>query len=234
MANILDIDPEWGGIDLIEEVEAAFGIKVADDEAERCWTVGDLYEVICAHTPHWNEQDGSCASSAVFYRFRRALAPENKREVSPSSALAGAGMSARGLYNLLRRETRLRLPTEEATVIGVVGGWMCLLGFIGGLIALFTGAWALTGLGTLVVVLGVLLLLVDPARLPTGVGTVGELVRRTVPLNAQGLAQTGARPPDRWAIVIALAAEHSSLHPDQINPDTFLLRKGMELAAQRG
>ena len=234
MTNTLDLDPEWGGIDLIEEVEAAFGIKVADDEAERCSTVGDLYEVIRAHTPHWDEQDGSCASSAVFYRFRRALAPEDKREVSPSYALEGVGKSARALFNMLRRETRLRLPTEEATVIGVVGGWMCLLGFIGGLVALFTGAWALTGLGALVVALGVLLLRVDPARLPAGVGTVGDLVRRTVPLNAQDLAQTGACPPNRWAILVALAAEHGSLQPDQIGPDTFLLRKGMELAAKRG
>jgi hypothetical protein len=234
MASTLDLDPEWGGIDLIEEIEAAFGIKVADDEAERCWTVADLYEVICAYTPHWNEQDGSCASSTVFYRFRRALAPEDKRKVSPSSSLKGAGMSARGLFDALRRETRLRLPTEEATAVGIVGGWMCLLGLIGGLIALLTGAWTLTGLGALVVALGVLLLRVDPARLPTGVATVGDLVRRTVSLNARSLAETGARPPDRWAILVALAAEHGSLQPDQIGPDTFLLRKGMELAAKRG
>lgn len=234
MANTLDIDPEWGGIDLIEEVEAAFDIKVADDEAERCSTVGDLYEVIRAHTPNWDEQEGSCASSAIFYRLRRALAPEDKREVSPKSALQHAGTSVRRLFNTLRRETGLRLPTEEATAIGVVGGWMCLLGFIGGLVALITGAWALTGLGALLVAFGFLLLRVDPARLPLGVATVGDLVRRTVPLNAQDLAETGVRPPDRWAIVVALAAEHGSLSPDQIGPDTFLLRKGMELAAKRG
>ncbi len=234
MANTLDIDPEWDGIDLIEEVEAAFGIEVADDEAERCWTVSDLHEVIRAHTPNWDEQDGSCPSSAVFYCIRRVLAPDDKREVSPRSALQGAGMSARRLFNTLRSETRLRLPIEEATAIGVVGGWMCLLGFIGGLVALFTGAWTLTGLGALVVALGVLLLRVGPARLPFGVATVGDLVRLTVPLNAQDLALTGARPPDRWAILVALAAEHGSLPTDQIGPDTFLLRKGMELAAKRG
>ena len=30
MANSLDLDPEWGSLDLIEEVEAAFGIKMED------------------------------------------------------------------------------------------------------------------------------------------------------------------------------------------------------------
>jgi hypothetical protein len=234
MANTLDLDPECGGIDLVDEVEAAFGIKVADDEAERCWTVGDLYDVIRARTPHWDEQDGSCASSAVFYRFRRALAPEEKREVSPSSALRGAGMSIRQLFNTLRKETGLRLPTEGETAIGVVAGWLCLLGFIGGLIALYDGAWIAAGVGALAVAVGILLGRLEPARLPLGVATVGDLVRRTVALNAQDLARTGARPPDRWAVLVALAAEHGSLPPDQIGPDTFLLRKSMEMAAKRG
>lgn len=82
--------------------------------------------------------------------------------------------------------------------------------------------------------IGVLLLRVDPGRLLVGVTTVGDLVRRTVPLNAQNLAETGARPPDRWTILVALAAEHGSLPTNQIGPDTFMLRKGMELAAKRG
>ncbi len=233
MANSLDLDPEWGAIDLLEEVEEAFAIKIADEEAERCWTVGDLYEVICAHTPHWDEQGGSCASSAVFYRLRRSLAPEDKTSVSPRLSLESTGMSASRLMDSLRIGTGLRLPTVELTTIGVVGGWMCLVGFIGALIALFTGAWALIGIGALVVVLGVLLLRLDPARLPSGLSTVGDLVRRIVPLNAQKLAQAGARPPDRWSVLVTLAAEHGILPPDQIGSDTFLLRKGMELAAAR-
>lgn len=75
MPTTLDLDPEWGAIDLLEEVEAAFNIKIGDDEAERCWTVGDLYDLICAHAPQWDEQAGTCASSAVFYRVRRSVTP---------------------------------------------------------------------------------------------------------------------------------------------------------------
>jgi hypothetical protein len=166
MANTLDLDPEFGGIDLIDEVEAAFGIKVEDEEAERCWTVGDLYQVIYARTPNWTEQDGSCASSAVFYQFRRVLAPEDKRLLSPRAPLQSTGMSAQPLFNLLRQKTNLRLPTETPTAIGIIGGWMCLVGFIGGLMALFSAAWAWSGIGVAVVALGVVLLRVDPARLP--------------------------------------------------------------------
>ena len=67
MANSLDLDPEWGAIDLLEEVEATFGIKIKDAEAERCSTVGDLYAVLCSYTPDWDGRQGSCSSSMVFY-----------------------------------------------------------------------------------------------------------------------------------------------------------------------
>jgi acyl carrier protein len=40
--NSLDLDPEWGAIDLLEEVEASFGIKIEDTVAEQIETVGDL------------------------------------------------------------------------------------------------------------------------------------------------------------------------------------------------
>jgi hypothetical protein len=234
MVNTLDLDPEWGGIDLIEEVEEAFTIKIADKEAERCWTVGDLYEVICTHTPDWDQQDGACGSSSVFYLLRRSLAPDDKRAVSPRSILQRVGASPNRLLASLQRDTGLRLPNAEPTITGLVGGYLCLLGLIGGIVALVTGAWLWSVAGALVLGLGVLLVRSDPGRLPAGVTTVGDLVRRATPLNAQKLAASGARPIDRWAILVALAAEHGSLPPDQIGPDTFLLRKGMELAAKRG
>lgn len=234
MSNTLDLDPEWGAIDLLEEVESSFGIRIANEEAERCSTVGDLYDVICAQAPQWDEQSGSCASSAAFYRVRRSLAPQDKAAVSPASPLAHADMSANSLFNSLRSETGLRLPSLEPTAIGVIGSWIFLVGFFGGLGALFTGAWALSGIGALVLALGLLLIQVDPARLPNGIATVGDLVRRTVPLNVQELMQSGARPPARWSVLVALAAEHGSLPRDQIGPGTFLLRKGMALAAGRG
>ncbi len=142
MPATLDLDPEWGAIDLLEDVEEAFAIKIADNEAERCWTVGDLFDVIRAHTPHWDERGGSCASSAVFYQFRRSLAPQDRSAVSPRTALERAGMSASRLFKSLRKDTGLRLPTVELTAIGLVGGWLCLVGFIGGIIALFDGGMA--------------------------------------------------------------------------------------------
>lgn len=71
--NTFDLDPEWGAIDLLGEVEASFGIKIEDAVAWCFETVADLYDAIRNLTPAWDDQQGSCASSMTFYHIRRAL-----------------------------------------------------------------------------------------------------------------------------------------------------------------
>lgn len=124
MANSLDLDPEWGAIDLLEEVEQTFSIQIANEEAERCVTVGDLYDVICAHSPDWDGQDGKCGSSMVFYRMRRSLSPDDKRGVTPDTPLAGIGLEPSRLFKKLEVDTGLRLPGYELTWLGMTGGFL--------------------------------------------------------------------------------------------------------------
>ena len=233
MANSLDLDPEWGAIDLLEEVEETFGIKVANEDAERCSTVGDLYAVICAHSPEWDTQAGNCASSMVFYSIRRSLAPQDKAEVTPQTLLLSGPGSAFRLFKTLGRDTALRLPSPNLTWLGVIGGFMLVVGLIVAVVALLVGQWMASGAAVLMATLGIPLLRLDPGRLPMGIVTVGDLVRRTVPLNSETIKVAGGRPPDRWTILAALAAEHGVLPPDQISPDTFFHRKSLELATAR-
>jgi len=122
MRNSLDLDPEWGAIDLIEEVEATFGFTITKEEAEPCATVGDLYDVICAHTPDWDGQEGSCGSSMVFYRMRRSLSPDRMRGVRPETALSASGLQPSRLFKKLADETGLRLPAYGLTWLGKTGG----------------------------------------------------------------------------------------------------------------
>ena len=91
--NTLDLDPEWGAIDLLEEVEASFGITLEDAVVERIATVGELYDAICNLTPAWDDQQGSCASSVTFYRLRRALVHIDRNAVTPRMGLPLHGTS---------------------------------------------------------------------------------------------------------------------------------------------
>lgn len=107
-----------------------------------------------------------------------------------------------------------------------------LIGIIGGVIALFDTAWELAAGGAVMAAAGGALLKVDPGSLPVGVQTLGDLVTRAVPLNAQKLVEMGARLPDRWTMLTALAAEHGILSPVEISQDTFLYLKSLKLASR--
>ncbi|RIX31942.1 acyl carrier protein [Sphingomonas edaphi] len=233
MANSLDLDPEWGAIDLLEEVEATFGIKIANEEAEQCATVGGLYDVVCSHSPDWNGQDGSCGSSMVFYRMRRSLSPDDKRGITPDTALAASGMQPSRMFKKLADETGLRLPSYELTWLGMMGGGLLVGGIIAAIVALLTGHWIVSSIFGLIALAGLPLLRLDPGRFPAGFVTVADLVRRTVPLNSNSLRDAGGRPADRWSVLAALAAEHGTLPPDQIGPDTFLHRRSLEEALKQ-
>lgn len=230
MLTTLDLDPEWGAIDLIEEVETVFGFTITKDETERCATIGDLYAVLCVHTPGWDTQGGKCGSSMTFYRIRRSLDPDRTKGVSPRTTLTGYGRPL-DLFKRIGRETGLRLPSARLTPVGMVGGFLLTGGLLAAVVTLFIGQWLFSSVALGIAVFGMLPMWADRGRLPAGVATVGDLVRRTAPLNARQLGADGGRPSDRWSILVSLASEHGSLMPDEIAPETFLHRKSMKLAA---
>jgi hypothetical protein len=230
VANSLDLDPEWGAIDLLEEVEAAFGIKITDAEAERCSTVGDLYAVLCSYTADWDARQGSCSSSMVFYRLRRALGPEDKRDIRPATPLTTLGSPVSRMFRAVGKQTGLRLPTYELTRLGMAGGVILTGGFLVASVALLTGHWLASGVAVLVAATGLPWLWLDPGRLPIGIVTVGDLAQRTAPLNSELLGKAGGRPSDRWSILVALAAEYGALPADQIGPETYFHRRSLEQA----
>jgi len=233
MSNSLDLDPEWGAIDLIEDIESVFAYTISKEEAERCETVGDIYNVVCAHSPGWDDLDGSCGSSMVFYRMRRSLSPEDKRRVTPNTPLMDAGLPPSRLFRKLQEDTGFRLPAYELTWFSKIGGYLVSAGIIAAIVAFLTGHWIVAGVALLVAIAGVPFLRVEPGRFPAGVFTVGDLVRRTATLNAAALKEAGGRPADRWSVITALASEHGRLTPQNIGPDTFLHRKSLELANAR-
>ena len=109
--NTLDLDPELGALDLLEEVEASFSIEIEGAIAEQIETVGDLYDAICDLTPKWDSQRGSCATPVIFNRMRSALVHIDRKSVSPRMDLPLHGTTPSKLFSLLERETGLRLPS---------------------------------------------------------------------------------------------------------------------------
>jgi acyl carrier protein len=76
-------------VEMVMETEETFGIKIADEEAERCITVGDFLACVLSHLPVGPR--GRCLTAAGFYRLRRALTEAlgvQRRDVRPKTRLA--------------------------------------------------------------------------------------------------------------------------------------------------
>jgi hypothetical protein len=223
MREALDLDPEWGALDLIEGVEAAFGVGISDSEAIGCRTMGDLHDVIRARVPDWDSQAGPCGTPAVFHALRHVLDPERKERLTPATPLARAWRgSPRALLRRIRREARLTPPPLVLGWIGAAGlvALLCALAIL--LVGAVQDVPRILGAGILLAGLGSLMLKLDPGRLPERLATLGDLVRRLAALNAGWLRATGRRPPDSWTVLTLVAADLCTVPADEIGRDTLL------------
>ena len=58
-------------VELVLEVEDAFGFSIPDEDAAGLTTMGKLYEYVLAH--RFRGKQDACLSSITFYKIRRAL-----------------------------------------------------------------------------------------------------------------------------------------------------------------
>ena len=166
----------------------------------------------------------------AFYRIRRSLDPDRMLGISPRTPLP-SDIAPDKLLRSIVQETSFRLPNIRPTWLGMVGGAIFSAGCIAAVFALFTSMWLLCAIACVLAACGVPLMWMDQGRWPLGIATVGDLARRTAPLNSSLLRASGARPSSSWDVLVGLAAEHGSLTPDEITPGTFFHMKSLKLAS---
>ncbi len=238
MPNTLDLDDEWGGIDLAESLERAFEIKFDPDEIKTITNIGSLFKIVERELGVPNGQQ-KCANAMAFYRLRRSL-----RNMNPGMAFEPetdlAGLSRRGakrFFATLHQSTGLHMPKQRMTWIGEVGGSILLLTIIAFVpMAILVGRhiiaslwdWALAiGLAS-----GLTTLYLDPGRLPKDCTTLGRLSKKVAILNYGRFARLGARsnPASLWENYVELICELSRLPKDEINAETVFFRHQLKAA----
>lgn len=220
MTTSLGLAGDLDDVDLIEDVEAAFGVRLGDDEIEQCSTVGHLFELIEARLPDL-PSGRTCATAMCFYRLRRALQPHSVIALKPKTSIGALGsLPVLQLHRIIETECGLRPPPQYITF------WGCLALLL--VLALPLGLFAI-GMPWWVdlpsAALGIGLYRLAPIQLPGEVETFGDLVKIVSSRSIGALAGQGARlgPKEAWQAFTDVLSDHTQLSKDRILAETLLL-----------
>jgi hypothetical protein len=241
MVNCLGLDDDLDPVEVVELVEKVFDIEIANHEAEAILTVGQMYDLLLQKILA-NEINRKCASAMAFYRLRRALNNiEPKGKLTPATDLSQYGtLSVKRLFRKLAEGAELRMPGQAITPLARTVTTLLLIVFVVlpllGLASIISHglggpeiphllvapAW-LVWVASLPLI--ALVDYVDPNRLAKDSRTLGDLAKKTAPLNFGRLVNLGAsaRESEIWDALIEVLSGFSNFPADQISRDTYFL-----------
>lgn len=234
MPNTLGLDDDLDSEEALLALEEAFGLKISNDEAVRCETVGDIYDLLQSRFAPQIGTGGACMTSMAFYRLRKALRRMHPdAEFRPSTSLARYSRSnARKFLDQLATQSGLRLPGAQGRWLSGVG----CLSFVGAFVVLFLAEtnhapfWFLGA--AVLLVIGMLMVRLDPGDLPDHSSTLGDLATKATALNFGLLARSGAavRNKGLWDAMADVLSElgERQLSKAEILRETFILQKQLK------
>lgn len=220
MSSSLGLQGDFDDIDLIEDVEGAFGFQLSDCDLSHCRTVGDLFELVKARLPT-RGLVGNCATAMTFYRLRRAIQPRITITLRPGTSISAlSDLRVQELLRIIKEDCGLRPP------IHVVSYWGCIaLAAIPVLsVAALALGWGWRG-AFLSDLLAIIVFRKMPVRLPGTILTFGDLVRSVSSRNIGTLTEQGARlrVSEAWDVFRDVLSDHTTLPKETIAPETLLL-----------
>jgi hypothetical protein len=249
--NTLNLVGDGDELDILDEVETAFGISIAETEAAAVRTVGDLFDLVVRDTGA--QQTRACLTQAAFYRLRRALlAMGSDVHITPDTPIARAlsapvrVSSLRAIWRELGTETGLKLPQREIPWPNLPSWmvasadrhprlyrWLAVTVLVI-LIATFlistgiTGFTAFcTGLAFVALAFGAHSVLRHVCgTVPERLQSVGDLAREAAGRSFQSLRdeQHGFSPHDLWWALLAILRHHTG-HAGPIDRETTFFAK---------
>ena len=221
--NTLPMDPEFDDIDLLETVENSFGIRIAAADAEKCETVGDLYEVILKSVRHQEAGPLPCPTAQAFRKLRRAFKEECAGiTLRPDTPLVSCmpKVDRANFWRLIADKAGLKLPELMIKDFG-----RQFLTWLTAAVVLF-GLDMHYGIHIFVAMLIPISYYALRERLQNihdvrGFQTVGDLARVVSAMNASSLAWPGGamRDKDVWQALVGLIRDQLDFD-GPINRDT--------------
>jgi hypothetical protein len=209
------------GVELVLEVEEAFGVPISDPEAQQTKTVGQLHDLILSKLP----TSEGCGAMIAFHRLRRGFQAQGvpRAEVTRDSRLALLLRLARRRkgWRDLSLVAGLKLPELRIPLLVVVAAVGVTA--LAAAVALRVGA----AIFTVWVVAAVVLALVTLLRLfrlllPAGCDTVGDLATRLAAQNPSLSASTRPTPAEVWSRLVEMISRIGGVAPERITHDAQL------------
>jgi hypothetical protein len=197
--EVLPLVGDGDEIDLLQEVERSFAIKLPRD-LRHCHTVGDLYKILIASIPHAENGRAGCLAAKAYFALRRAIRKHDPgRVIVPSTELAHIVTGRLGDYRWLRRikeETGLEMP---ALTRGTGADLLFLASISIPMVGCAAHGWTGTFIA-LPISFGLLAFQRPLRRFPTRLRTVRDLAQAVAALNVAALASPneGLRKREIW------------------------------------
>ncbi|MDH3667388.1 MAG: acyl carrier protein [Paracoccaceae bacterium] len=205
-------------IELIQDVEKAFGIEFGDAELNDLRNVGELYDIVCKKIDF--DANSACLSARAFRDFRDAFPASRVRPSTPIEDLRGDRSSDQDLCRVIGDRSGFDF---NLTYWGNVVSWACFLTvLVPPVLALL---WAeVSGYGAaawLLLWFALPLFRFAPAHLPAEIATAGDLVRWSMGRNYPSLRETGGvgTRADVWLALCGVARD-AACYNGLINRDT--------------
>ncbi len=222
-------------VELVLEVENAFGFSIPDEDVAGLPTVGKLYDYVLAH--RFRGKQDACLSSMTFYKLRRGLmlvlqVPRNSLRVSTELS-AIIPKHRRRTWRAIEKATGFRLPFLCRP------GWVVTLAALAA-IGLGIATPALLGLkpfrgGVIAAVASMALLAyaffwltqILAYKFPPDVATLGELAKATLARNYQPIvaeSKKSATDAEVWDILQRIIGEQLGVRIDQLTKETNFVK----------
>jgi acyl carrier protein len=225
-------------VELVIEIEEAFGVSIPDERAQEMVTVGDVYQFLIDNCPAAEVRAPQpCSTAKAFYALRRGLCEVSgidRSEVRTTTAVDAL------LPPQCRRETWGRLRATLSLTVPPLRrpAWLSRLLLILPFAAVAASAaylaidrpgqlldaWpALLGWGFYLAVEGYLSTMRFAVCLPPGLVTTGDLARDLLACNPRFYQQEAWHHRDIWHTLVRIFANCLNVDPARITPEATIV-----------
>jgi len=215
------------GVELIMDVEDTFDIKIEDEEATACSTIGDLHQCIIKKF-NCDSKTNTCLTQKTFYTIKKILVNDfvvPEKSVVPSTETGKLPIiNMRKFWKYLEQEMQFNLPKLELSSALVL--FYCIMCFIiSSLTAVKFGLGPVSVLGSfvfwIVFFYKIVRWLSKPFAVvvPSSCKSLGDLARITAVREYQkkgGLLSDD----DIWSILIKIVSDNTGEDKNTLEPET--------------